>query len=274
MTCATGTTTTPPIISLYNMKRLLLFVLFSLASLTLAAQSSHHLSIGAGTGLDATSFEVATNLGNHVQVRLGYGTAFGAGYTLKGSDGFYVPEDPTQEDSRGVNLPFKFSFARNDVRLLFNLYPSAKSVFHFTLGAYMGAGSFFKGEVKGFPAAYNSAGWDVGGGHIVKPIDSNIRLELRAFGLGSPDFAVLPYAGLGFGRPVRDNKRVTFSFDLGAAYQGTPSLWARSVTDGGKRSYVDITNNDEIDLQEVIDEYGKYLNFWPVINFHLYVKLF
>ena len=255
------------------MKKLILYLLFSFAALNVAAQSNHHLSIGAGTGLDATSFEVATNLGNHVQVRLGYGTAFGLGYTLTGPDSVYVPVDPNQEDGEHTNLPFKFSFARNDLRLLFNLYPG-NSVFHFTLGAYMGAGSFFKGEIKDFPAAYDAAGWDVGGGHVIKPINHTIRMELRAFGIGSPGFAVLPYAGFGFGKPVRDNKRVTFSFDMGAAYHGTPSLWARSVTAGGKRSYVDITNNDEIELQDAIDEYGKYLNFWPVINFHLYVKLF
>ncbi len=256
------------------MKKLIVFLLLSSAVLNAAAQNTHHLSIGAGTGLDATSFEVATNLGNHVQVRLGYGTAFGAGYTLKGPDSIFVPADPTKEDSEQINLPFRFSFARNDLRILFNLYPSGNSVFHFTLGAYLGRGSFFKGVIKDFPAVYDSAGWDVGGGHIVKPINHNIRMELRAFGIGAPGFAVLPYAGLGFGRPVRDNKRVTFSFDMGAAYQGTPSLWARSVTAGGKRSYVDITNNDEIEIQDVIDDYGKYLNFWPVINFHLYVKLF
>ena len=257
------------------MKRsLLLSILAAAVAINAGAQTGHHLSIGAGTGLDATSFEVATNLGSHVQVRLGYGTAFGAGYTLKGSDGIYVPENPEQEDSPQISLPFKLSFARNDVRLLFNLYPSANSVFHFTLGAYLGRGSFFKGELKNLPAAYNSTGWDVGGGHTIKAIDNKIRMELRAFGIGSPDFAVLPYAGLGFGRPVRDNKRVTFSFDLGAAYQGTPSLWARSVNAGGKSSYVDITDNDEIDVQDAIDELGDYLNFWPVINFHLYVKLF
>ena len=76
------------------------------------------------------------------------------------------------------------------------------------------------------------------------------------------------------GRPVRDDKRVTFSFDLGAAYQGEPSLWARSVRSDGTREYIDVTKNDIIDLSEAISEYGQYMNFWPTLNFHLYFRLF
>ena len=256
------------------MKRtLLLSILAAAVAINAGAQSSHHLSIGAGTGFDGTSFEVATNLGDHFQVRLGYGTAFGAGYTLKGSDGANVDVHPNQEDSPTVNVPLKLSFARNDARLLFNLYPSSKSVFHFTLGAYLGNGSFFKGVVKDLPDDYNTIGWNIGD-QTIRAINNKIKIEARAFGIGSSGFAVLPYAGLGFGRPVRDNKRVTFSFDLGAAYQGRPSIWARTKTSGGKITYIDITDNEEIDIAEEISENEEYLRFFPIINFHLYVKLF
>ena len=67
---------------------------------------------------------------------------------------------------------------------------------------------------------------------------------------------------------------MTFSFDLGAAYQGEPSLWARSVRADGSQTYVDVSRNDVIDISEAVEEYGKYMNFWPVINFHLYCRLF
>lgn len=250
------------------MKRFFLLSILAIVFATNArSQSGHHLSVGVGTGLDGTSFEVATNLGSHVQVRLGYGTAFGAGYTLKGDNAVYVDVHPNQE----VEVPLKLSFARNDARLLFNLYPSQNSVFHFTLGAYAGSGSFFKATLKDLPDEFNT-GWEIGGQKI-QAIDNKIKLELRGFGIGKPGFAVLPYAGLGFGRPVRDNKKVTFSFDLGAAYIGEPSLWA-STKQNGKNTFVDITKNEEMDLQETIDEYGKYMNFWPVINFHLYFRIF
>ncbi len=255
------------------MKKLFLLSLLAAVSLGAGAQSFDRLSLGAGTGLDGTSFEVATRLGSHVQVRLGYGTAFGAGYTLKGGDGIRLPLHPAMEDSPSVDVPLKLSFARNDARLLFNIYPGKRATFHFTFGAYLGSGSFFKGVIKDLPDDYNSAGIEMGD-YTVKAIKNRIRTEIRAFGIGSPGFSVLPYAGLGFGRPVREDKRVTFSFDLGATYQGEPSLWARSVKSNGGRAYVNISDNEYLDIQEAVDEYGQYLNFWPVINFHLYVRLF
>lgn len=256
------------------MKRLLLLALLGTAlPWAVCAQAPGRMSLGVGTGLDGTSFELATRLGSHFQVRIGYGTAFGAGYTLKDDNGIYVPLHPAMEDSPEVSVPLKLSFARNDARVLFNIYPGKRATFRFTLGAYVGSGSFFKGVMKDLPEDYNTVGLEMGD-YTVKAINNQIRAELRAFGLGSPGFAVLPYAGLGFGRPVREDKRVTFSFDLGATYQGEPTLWARSVKSDGTRGYVDITRNDVIDLSEAIDEYGQYMNFWPVINFHLYFRLF
>ena len=254
-------------------KPLFLVLLVAAVSLNAGAQVFDHLSLGAGTGLDGTSFELASPLGNHVQVRLGFGTAFGLGYTLKGDNGMYLPVHPQMEDSPGASVPVKLSLARKDVRLLFNIYPSKLGGFHFTLGTYLGNGSFFKGVMMDMPDDYNSYGLEMGNRKIVA-INNQIRAELRAFGIGSPSFAVLPYAGIGFGRAVREDKRVTFSFDLGAAYQGKPSLWARSARSDGSPEYFDVTDNDEIDLQEMIEEYGQYMNFWPTINFHLYVRLF
>ena len=253
------------------MKKILLLLAALALSLTAGAQVFNHLSLGAGTGLDGTSFEIASPLGSHVQVRLGYGMAFGLGYTEKNA--VSIPEDPTVENSPDVYLPMKLSLARNDARLLFNIYPSKRATFHFTVGAYLGSGSFFKGVIKDIPDIYESVGLDVGD-ETVKVVNHQMTAELRGFGIGSPSFAVLPYAGLGFGRPVREDKRVTFSFDLGAAYQGLPSLWAQSVRSDGSRGYVDISKNELVDVTDSINEYGKYLKFWPVIDFHLYVRLF
>jgi hypothetical protein len=256
------------------MRKLFFLSLLAAFSLGAGAQSFDLLSLGAGTGLDGTSFEVATRLGDHVQVRLGYGMAFGIGYTLQDQNSVVsVPENPIALNPRYIDVPMKVSFARNDVRLLFNLYPGKHKTFHFTLGAYLGSGSFFKGVIKELPDVYNTIGLDMGK-YQVRAIDNEISAELRAFGLGSPGFAILPYAGIGAGRPVREDKRVTFSFDIGAAYQSQPSLWARSVKEDGSKAYVDVTYNDIIDLSEAIEEYGQYMNFWPVINFHLYVRLF
>jgi hypothetical protein len=257
------------------MKKTLLVVIAAiLLGFAGRAQSFDCFSLGIGTGLDGTSFEAATRLGDHVQIRLGYGMAFGLGYTFKDQNSLVsIPEHPGVEGSRYVDVPTKLSFARNDGRLLFNIYPGKRATFHFTFGAYFGSGSFFRAVIKDLPADYDNMGLDMGD-HVIKAIDREIRTELRAFGFGAPGFSLMPYAGIGFGRPVRDDKRVTFSFDLGAAYQGEPSLWARSVRSDGTREYIDVTKNDIIDLSEAISEYGQYMNFWPTLNFHLYFRLF
>ena len=255
------------------MKRILVLLLGVTLALSANAQVFNHLSVGAGMGLDGSSFELAVPLGGHVQLRAGYGTAFGLGYTLTGSNGISIPEHPDMDDSPSVNVPLKLSLARNDARILFNIYPSKRATFHFTFGTYLGAGSFFKGEMLNLPSDYNTSGLDMGN-YVVKAQNGKLRAELRAFGLGSPGFSVQPYAGFGFGRPVRTDRRVTFSFDLGATYQGQPSLWALAQKSGGGSEFVDISDNEEIDIREVVEEYGQYMNFFPVINFHLYVRLF
>ena len=255
------------------MKKLILLLAGIALAMSANAQVFNHLSLGVGTGLDGTSFELGVPLGGHVQIRAGYGTAFGLGYTLSGNNGIRVPEHPDMDDSPEVNVPLKLSFARNDARILFNIYPSKRAAFHFTFGTYLGVGSFFKGEMLNLPNDYNNSGLEMGD-YIISAKNNKIRAELRAFGLGSPGFAIQPYAGLGFGRPVRTDRRVTFSFDLGATYQGEPSLWALGHKSNGQEAYVDVSNNDEIDMREIVEEYGKYMNFFPVINFHLYVRLF
>lgn len=256
------------------MKRIFLLPLMALlCSLNAEAQVFDHLSAGVGTGTDGTSIELAAPIGSCVQLRLGYGTALGLGYTLKGDKGVWVKVHPDQEGSPEIRVPMKFSLARNDARLLVNLYLSPETLFHFTVGAYLGSGRLMKSVVRDLPAEYNTAGTDLGG-HIVKAENNRIAMELRAFGLGSQSFAVMPYAGIGFGRAVREDKLVSFSFDLGATYVGNPSLWARSAGSGGHTELVDVSHNNVMDLQKMIDKYGKVLYFWPVANFHMYFKLF
>ena len=256
------------------MKRLLTLTFMAcLFTWNMDAQVFDHLAIGAGTGLDATSIEIAAPVGKHVQLRLGYGTSLGLGYTLRGDKGVWVKVHPDVDGSPEIRVPMKFSLARNDARLLANIYISEKRDFHITVGAYLGSGSFFKAVVKDLPEEYTTRGVDLGG-QIVKAVDNKIAMEMRAYGLGSQYFAVLPYAGIGFGRPVDSNRQVSFSVDLGAAYNGKPSLLARSTGQDGKPVYVDVSRNNVMDLEKITDKYSPFIYCLPVLNFHIYVNLF
>ena len=252
-------------------KAILLCLAACLFSANAGAQVFDHLSVGAALGTDGISIELAAPIGNHVDVRAGYGAALGLiGYTVSG---IQIPEHPGDAHSASVNVPLKINLGMNDARLLFNIYPSATKGFHFTVGAYLGSPCFARGTLTGMPSDYNSMGFDVDG-YLVKARNGELVAELCAPGLGGPSFAVKPYVGIGFGRAVDPDRRVSFSFDLGAQYQGNPGLWADGEGVTGRVQKVQLTREQIQETADKIDEFGKYAAFWPTLSFHLYVKLF
>lgn len=253
------------------MKKLFLFCVAACVGMTARAQVFDHLSVGVGAGTDGIGFELAAPLGNHVDVRAGYGLATGlVGYTV---NELSVPEHPGLKDSREVNVPMRINLGMNDARLLFNIYPSANKGFHFTIGAYLGSPCFARGTLSGLPSDYNTIGFETDG-YLVRAKDGKLVAELCAPGLGSPTFAVKPYVGIGFGRAVDRDARVSFCFDLGAQYQGQPGLWAEGESITGRVQKIQLTGGDFKDVAEGVAEYGKYAAFWPTLSFRLFVRLF
>ena len=253
------------------MKRILFIFLALALSLTAAAQHADHVSAGVGVGTDGFNIELATRLGNHIDIRTGYNRALGlVGYTVKG---VAVPEHPGNAAGGYTNVPLNVKLGMNDAHLLVNIYPSATGSFHFTVGAYMGAQRFARAKATGLPSDYNTAGIEVDG-YLVKASGGVLDASLGAPGLGGEAFAVKPYVGIGFGRAVDPDKRVNFVFDLGAQYQGKPSLWGIGESLTGRTQEVQIPTDALGDASSMIDEYGKYLAFWPTLNFHVYVTLF
>ena len=263
-----------------TMKKCVSFFACAAAALTLApaagAQVFNHLAIGAGAGTDRVSFELAAPLGKHVQVRAGFGTAFGIGVYSSDIDlqdfGIEIPETDypgVSIDPASYKAPLNARLARNDARLLFNIYPSAKRGFHFTVGAYMGTPTL---ATLGVDASRLLAELE-GSGIPQNEIDSRLSIDgkqvrfddgMMNAGVGSA-LGFRPYVGLGFGRPVREDRRVTFSFDLGAIYQGRPEAWVEGKA--GRISLIDEALWTDYPALES-------LSFWPTLNFHIFVKLF
>lgn len=233
------------------------------------AQVFDRLALGVGTGTDGLGLELVAPLGDHVDVRLGYGLGPGL-VSIKGSGLVSVPEHPGAASSPSVQVPMKVKLGMNDARLLFNFYPGL-SGFHFTVGAYLGSPRVLRALLWDMPADYNTAGLDVDG-YLVKATAGQLPVSLYASGIGGPGFAVKPYVGIGFGRPI-SNRPVSFSFDLGAQYQGKPGVWAQGEGVTGRLKAVEITDCLS-EIRSFVDDYGKYLTFWPTINFHVYFKLF
>lgn len=224
-------------------------------SLNARAQVFDGLALGVGGGSDGLSFEIATPLGDHFQLRAGYGLSLGL---IKSNHSI-----PASYGGKTTYCPLSFRFAESDGRLLFNIYPGLGK-FHFTVGAYLGSANFIKGTLSNLPADASTSGISYGGKTIF-PVNNALDMYVRT---GNGKFAVKPYLGIGFGRPVSDDKTVTFSVDLGCMYQGKASIWLS----GKDNAEIDVSN--EKDFQGSVGQWTKYLQFMPVLNFHLYVNLF
>jgi hypothetical protein len=83
-----------------------------------------------------------------------------------------------------------------------------------------------------------------------------------------------PYAGIGFGNPVDDERRVTILLDLGVIFQGTPTL---ALTTSGAVSNVPGLQDD---LNVAADKLRRehldksYLKYYPVLSLGVAVRLF
>ncbi len=73
-----------------------------------------------------------------------------------------------------------------------------------------------------------------------------------------------PYVGIGFGNAVADDVDLSFSFDLGLIFQGTPDVKLRSDgTAAGNPVFVADLQDEEDDLQDDADKFKIY----PVLSF-------
>ena len=174
-------------------------------------QVFNHLAMGVSIGLDGLGAELAVPVSPFVQLRAGYSIY---PYTFtKTANVDYVFED--------VHLgPFPVSFTMwkgGTGKILLDIFPGRTTPFHFTAGVFAGPGKLFHWE------AY---------------LDDFIELEDRAtrtFTYNGFTFSTdanayvkadaqlkhwVPYVGLGFGRAVNPDKRLTISVDLGVLITG------------------------------------------------------
>ena len=252
------------------MQRHLFLLTFALTILLPVPGRAQHMALGAGLGTDGATLELTASMGSHVHVRAGYGMAAGMGsLTL---NNISVPVHPGNTGGASISVPLKLQLGMREGHLLFNLHPG-KGPFHFTLGAYLGNARCISGELSSLPRDYDTVGIDVDG-YLVKASDGVLNAALYAPGLGKGAFAVKPYVGFGFGRAVRADRRMSFSIDLGAQYQGQVALWGRGEGLTGRTRMVEIPEDALGGLAEKASPYLRYLVVWPTINAHFYVRLF
>ncbi|MDR0994926.1 MAG: hypothetical protein LBL81_01395 [Tannerella sp.] len=254
-------------------KRLALYSFCALlAGTSLHAQEQttplKHLSLGLRLSTLGIGVEAATPLfEKHLTLR--------AGLNLLPVDAGYwnvtIPDDAENHLYQAFGYVPKYrarpkmDFMYGD--LLVDYHPHG--IFHLTAGFYIGESAI---SVKGYLADWRNGNsqavlkegykWpsiDLNG-QLIETTGGRANVKLR---LG---YLVKPYLGLGVGRALAKNKRLSFKFELGALYQGPYTL-----RQNGKK--LDLAHSDDADTRD-IDRFLGYLCWWPMMNFQLSYRIF
>ncbi len=180
------------------------------------AQVFNHLSVGPSIG-DGLGVEIAMPIGSHVQVRGGYSLSIPIPVNLDLSD---MARD-TDRDFSNVGVTFG-TWKGGVGNLTFDFFPSAHRAFHFSAGILISSGKMLrvKADLTKVlrPDEYGTLGFGPEGKEVISS-DPN--------GYAYLDWAankVMPFIGLGWGRPCRQDRLVSVVFDMGVAYTGKTSF--------------------------------------------------
>ena len=226
----------------------------------------NHLAAGLSIGTGGVGIEMAAPIGSSIQMRAGYSLFPQVSYTRS----IGVPEHPgASATGKGATIPVdaKATMNLSDLELLFDYFPAGSEWFHFTLGMMYGSKAVIKVEnTSPFPDDYNVVGLDVDG-YTVKAVNNYAHGYVGAS-------SIRPYAGIGFGRAVKPDRTVSFTFDFGAMFWGKPGLFAPGEPLIGDWQDVRITSEAVNGRDEGLIEMAEKLVVYPMLNMHLFIKLF
>jgi hypothetical protein len=195
--------------------------------------SAEGFALGARAGTPGLGLEMTIGLTPNVNVRGGFNVF---GYSKTGDR---------------QNVDYSADLKLRTFTGLLDLHP--------TQGAFRLTGGFFynKNRIEGLATSTTTIEINdtVYAASQVKPLTATVRAERN----------VAPYVGIGFGNAVGSDNRLTFAFDLGVMFQGTPRVELES---GGLLAPTASFQADlaqlEADLNADLDK--KYLKYYPVFS--------
>ena len=262
-------------------KTIAALVALAISAMSVFAQDKqifNHLAVGPTIGFDGLGIEVATTLTPFVQIRAGASIIVPPAITIPGKSISALPENI---NVNGVQRPLRdVTSAKLRVnfgapKILFDIYPGRNSVFHFTVGAYFCHPQFVGVDVdlsktlqKDEYASYYIQ---------LKEGDINSRISSDKDGFIHAALAanvVRPYLGLGFGRQIKPDSRVSVSFDLGVVYCGKLQVVSYDYTIKEEGRPVVLTS-EMIDKRdnEIIDMVSG-IPILPVMKLNVMIRIF
>lgn len=275
--------------------RKLFIALSLLVAVAVQAQEDNvlfkHVSAGLNLGTNGIGFEVGTTLTPILEMRAGmdFMPNININKTLKYDRPKELNNVPGELlNERYVNIP-EYG-AKVDIRIktfltqgkvLFDIFTSKESSFHFTVGAYFGNSVIGKGRCADKTiAAVELYNQDIKNGLIkAEPqYPDGIKIDMEGYSLGHDQgraelqakvSSFRPYVGIGFGRTVPRKHRLGCKFDFGVQFWGAPKLYDKYNNDHQiKKSEPGLSKDfqDGLDIAEKVSVY-------PTIKFSLFGRI-
>lgn len=275
--------------------RKILLSLILVASAAAHAQDTdkclfNHLSTGLNLGTNGIGIEVGTTIAPIVEMRAGVDIM--PTISFNSDMNYDRPEQmnnltPAMLEERYVNIPpsggklnVRTKTFLTQGKVLFDIYTSKKSKFHFTVGAYFGSSVIGKARSADKAiAAVELYNQDIKDGNVLPEpgYPNGISIDMEGYKVGHDQGRVelqakvnafRPYIGIGTGRTVPRDHRLGFKFDFGVQFWGTPKLYDR---------YKDhIITKDEPgisgDFQDALKIADKVI-VYPTIKFSLFGRI-
>jgi len=243
----------------------------------------NHLSIGISTGLSGTGIDVTMPVHRLVTVRTGYaGLHFGeikfkTINTAKDLTGTALVEDDAvrrAQMSDKIELAAKPNFW--NVFLLAEVHPFTNDSFHFTAGLYFGSKNFLhfrntndgaldflydaNNKVADYNRAFSTHFSPIGikFGDYVFTADENGNIDVMM-----KTNTIKPYLGVGVGKHIAQQHRLSFALDLGLIFWGSPKF----ILNNGKEIK---SSGKEAGITQVFS----WLDAWPSLQFKVAYKIF
>lgn len=236
-----------------------------------------HLAVAPTIGFDGIGAEVITTLTPYVQVHAGVASMLPY-IPVKGSLIKAIPETiNVNGDVRQLrnNLSAVASFNSVSGNLMFDIFPTKKTWFHFTVGMYIADPKLINADIDASKVLKQN---EYGSYYIqLNENDPSSRISSDKNGHIMADVkynVVRPYFGIGFGRGIRPNKRVSTTVDLGVVYAGSPKVesYDYTLSDAGKPVYLTsamLQNKDK----GIVDALSK-ISVLPVVKVNIYIRIF
>ncbi|MBR4756280.1 MAG: hypothetical protein IK076_04995 [Bacteroidales bacterium] len=254
-------------------KIILLAVLCCLAGSAMAQEERGYfdkMAVGLQVGTAGLGIEMAVPVGPNLEMRAGYSFLPPFSFTKTVS----VPEHPGEQGSaKGESIPVdvKATSHISDAQLLLDIFPAKDGIFRFTVGLLAGPKDVVKvTNTTRLPDDYNTFGLGIDDGED----DYSVRAVNNYISGYIGSHTLRPYAGIGLGRAIRPEKRLSFSCDLGAMFWGTPGLFAPGESIFGDWKDVRITTEAAAGKDEGLIKIAEKVVLYPMINLHLFYTIF